>query len=151
MGLLRWRIWEDGGNKVQVNQYPLEGSSPDVHSGKKLEEMWELSLERSPIYHAHKSETAVLIYGGSSDSRVHPSQSLELYRRLKVNDHPAVRYVKYPGEGHGNAKQPGRADVLYRVSDWYDWYVKDAKPLDGPMPPLDISDYYGLELEDEEE
>ena len=121
-----------------------------VHSEKKLEEMWELSLERSPIYHAHKSETAVLIYGGSSDKRVHPSQSLELYRRLKMNDHPAVRYVKYPGEGHGNAKQPGRADVLYRVSDWYDWYVKDAKPLDGAMPPLDISDYYGLELEDEE-
>jgi dipeptidyl aminopeptidase/acylaminoacyl peptidase len=121
-----------------------------VHSGKQLEEMWELSLERSPIYHAHKSETAVLIYGGSSDTRVHPSQSLEFYRRLKMNDHPAVRYVRYPGERHGNAKQPGRADVLYRVSDWYDWYVRDAKPLDGPMPPLDISDRYGLELEDEE-
>jgi dipeptidyl aminopeptidase/acylaminoacyl peptidase len=121
-----------------------------VHSGKKLEEMWELSLERSPIYHAHKSETAVLIYGGASDTRVHPSQSLELYRRLKMNGHPAVRYVRYPGEGHGNAKQPGRTDVLYRAADWYDWYVRDAKPIDGPMPPLDISDYYGLELENDE-
>ena len=117
-----------------------------VHSGKKLEDMWELSLQRSPIYHAHKSKTAVLILGGQDDPRVHPSQSLEYYTRLKMNGHPAVRLVQYPGEGHGNQKQPGRADVLYRTLDWIDWYVKDGKPLDGGMPPLDLGDRYGLEL-----
>lgn len=116
-----------------------------VHSGKKLEEMWDLSLERSPIYWAHQSKTAVLIYGGADDTRVHPSQSLELYWRLKMNDHPAVRLVQYPGEKHGNAKQPGQIDVLYRQIQWLDWYVYDKKPLDGPLPPLDISDCYGLE------
>lgn len=121
-----------------------------VHSGKKLEEKWQFSLERSPIYHAHKSRTAVLIIGGAADTRVHPSQSLEFYRRLKMNNHPAVRLVRYPGEGHGNARQPGRIDVLYRHLQWYDWYVRDGKPLEGPMPPLDISDHYGLELEDEQ-
>ncbi|MBD3224340.1 MAG: prolyl oligopeptidase family serine peptidase [Caldithrix sp.] len=119
-----------------------------VHSGKKLEEMWRQSLQRSPIYHAHKNEnkTAVLIFGGAEDSRVHPSQSIEFYRRLKMNDHKAVRLVQYPGEGHGNRRQPGRIDVLYRTINWYDWYVKDGKPVDGPMPPLDISDQYGLDL-----
>ncbi len=117
-----------------------------VHSGKKLEDMWELSLQRSPIYHAKQSRTATLIIGGTADPRVHPAQSLELYRRMKMNDHPAVRLVQYPGEGHGNARQPGRIDVLYRVLDWYDWYVKDANPLNGPMPPLDLSGKYGLEL-----
>ncbi len=120
-----------------------------VHSGKPLEEMWRQSLERSPIYWARQSETAVLIVGGSADPRVHPGQSIEFYRLLKMNDHPAVRLVQYPGEGHGNAKQPGRADVLYRQLDWFDWYVRDAKPLDGPMPPIDISDRYGLELDAE--
>lgn len=119
-----------------------------VHSGLKLEEMWEESLKRSPIYYAHQSETAVLILGGTADTRVHPSQSLEYYRRLKMNNHPAVRLVQYPGEGHGNARQPGRIDVLYRVMQWYDWYVKDDNPLDGPMPPLDISKNYGLELDE---
>ncbi len=117
-----------------------------VHSGKKLEETWDLSLKRSPIYWAHQSKTATLIYGGAADTRVHPSQSMELYRRMKMNNHPAVRLVQYPGEGHGNRKQPGRIDVLYRQLDWYDWYVKEAKPLNGPMPPLDISDKYGLNL-----
>lgn len=120
-----------------------------VHSGKKIEEMWRQSLERSPIYWAHQSRTAVLIVGGAADPRVNPAQSLEFYRILTMNDHPAVRLVQYPGEGHGNARQPGRTDLLLRQLDWLDWYVKDAKPIDGPMPPLDISDRYGLKLEGE--
>jgi len=119
-----------------------------VHSGQKLEEMWQQSLERSPIYHAHKSQTATLIYGGTEDTRVHPSQSLELYRRMKMNDHPAVRLVQYPGEKHGNSKQTGKLDMCLRQIDWYNWYVRDNKPLDGPLPPLDISDKYGLDLDD---
>ncbi len=116
-----------------------------VHSGKKLEEQWQLDLERSPVYWAHQSETATLIYGGAVDTRVHPSQSFELYRRMKMNDHPAVRLVQYPGEGHGNRKQVGQIDVLRRQMEWLDWYVRDLKPLDGPMPRLDISDTYGLD------
>ncbi len=116
-----------------------------VHTGKHLEERWDFALTRSPIYYAHQSKTATLIMGGQADTRVHPSQSMELYRRMKVNGHPAVRLVQYPGEQHGNTRQPGRIDVLYRTLDWYDWYVRDLKPLDGPMPPLDISEKYGLE------
>lgn len=116
-----------------------------VHSGKKLEEQWQLDLERSPVYWAHQSKTATLIYGGAADTRVHPSQSLELYRRMKMNDHPAVRLVQYPGEGHGNRKQVGQIDVLYRQMEWLDWYVKELHPLDGPLPRLDLSDRYGLD------
>jgi dipeptidyl aminopeptidase/acylaminoacyl peptidase len=118
-----------------------------VHSGKPLEEQWQMNLERSPIYWAHQSTTATLIYGGADDPRVHPTQSLELYRRMKMNDHPAVRLVQYPGEKHGNRKQVGQIDVLYRQMAWFDWYVKDLNPLDGPMPPLDISDNYDLDWE----
>ena len=66
-----------------------------------------------------------------------------------MNGHPAVRMVRYPGEGHGNRKQRGRIDVLYRHLQWYDWYVKGNKPIDGPMPPLLIEEKYGLGLEEE--
>ncbi len=117
-----------------------------VHAGKPIEQTWDLSLKRSPVYWAHQSTTATLICGGADDTRVHPSQSLELYRRMKINKHPAVRLVQYPGEQHGNARQPARIDLLYRTLEWYDWYVRDAKPLNGPMPRLDISERYGLEL-----
>ncbi len=118
-----------------------------VHSGKPLEEMWEESLKRSPVYYAHQSKSAVLIVGGTDDPRVHPGQSLEYFRLLKFNKHPAVRMVRYPGEVHGNRKQPARLDLLYRHLRWYDWYVKEKKPLDGPMPSYDLSDKYGLDLD----
>ncbi len=118
-----------------------------VHSGKKLEEMWQKSLEYSPIYYAHQSKTATFICGGADDPRVHPGQSIELYRRMKMNNHPAVRLVQYPKEGHSNDRQTSRADLLYRQLDWFDWYVRDLKPLDGPMPALDISEKYGLDFE----
>jgi dipeptidyl aminopeptidase/acylaminoacyl peptidase len=131
-------------SKQSTTDIPNEDVS--VHTGKPVEQTWDFSLKRSPIYWAHQSTTATLICGGADDTRVHPSQSIELYRRMKVNNHPAVRLVQYPGEQHGNAKQPGRIDILYRTLEWYDWYVRDAKPLNGPMPRLDISDKYGLDL-----
>ena len=116
-----------------------------VHMGKKLEDSWEFNLQRSPVYWAQQSQTAFLICGGTNDTRVHPGQSLELYRRLKMNHHPAVRYIQYPGEAHGNSKQTSKIDFLYRQIEWFNWYVKDARSIAGPMPPLDISQLYGLE------
>lgn len=115
-----------------------------VHTGKSLEECWEQSLKASPIYYAAQSKTATLIAGGAADTRVSPTQSYELYRRMKVNHHPAVRLVQYPGEGHGNRKQVGQIDYCHRLIAWMDWYVKDLKPLNGEMPPLDISDDYDI-------
>jgi dipeptidyl aminopeptidase/acylaminoacyl peptidase len=52
----------------------------------------DLGLKRSPIYWAKQSSTATLICGGTDDARVHPSQSIELFRRMKMNNHPAVAW-----------------------------------------------------------
>lgn len=57
-----------------------------------------------------------------------------------------MRLVFYPGEGHGNRYRSGQVDVLRRQLDWPDWCVRDARPLDGPLPPLDLSERHGLEL-----
>jgi len=115
-----------------------------VHMGKTLDESWEINLKRSPIYYAAQSRTAFLICGGTDDTRVNPGQSLELYRRLKMTGHPAVRYVQYPGEGHGNSKQSSKMDFMYRQIEWFNWYVRDAKALEGLFLLLDISKNYGL-------
>jgi hypothetical protein len=61
-----------------------------------------------------------------------------------MNGHRAVRLVTYPGEQHGNRKQTSKMDLCYRMLQWFDWYLKDKKSLDGPLPPLDISEHYGL-------
>ncbi len=68
-----------------------------VHMGKPVRESWELMFDRSPILYADRSRTPLLILHGDSDPRVHPSQSQEIYRALKMAGHPAVRLVWYPG------------------------------------------------------
>ena len=107
-------------------------------------EKFELVFDRSPIKYAKDSETATLILHGKEDPRVHPSQSLELYRALKMHGNAPVRLVWYPGEGHGNRKNPARLDYNLRTLEWFDYYLKS----DGDKtkkPPRDLE--YGVEIE----
>jgi dipeptidyl aminopeptidase/acylaminoacyl peptidase len=60
---------------------------------------------------------------GKDDPRVHPSQSMELYRFMKSQD-KTVRLVYYPGEGHGNKKTASRYDFSLRLMRWMDHYLK---------------------------
>ncbi len=117
-----------------------------VHWKKRVWEDWELFLNRSPIYYVEKARTPLLILHGKEDPRVHPSQSLELYRHLKVLAQTPVRLVWYPGEGHGNRKSAARYDYNLRMMRWFDHYLKGTG---GPPPPYELD--YGIELEDEEE
>lgn len=110
-----------------------------VHSLKwPWEDNWMNLIERSPIFHAGKSTTPTLIMHGEDDTRVHPSQSMELYRSLKVRTETPVRLVFYPGEGHGNRKAAAQFDYALRLIRWMDTYLAlDAKRSD-PMPAFDL-------------
>jgi dipeptidyl aminopeptidase/acylaminoacyl peptidase len=76
---------------------------------------WQWMLERSPIFHSGKVKTPLLIMHGDKDPRVHPSQSLEMYRYVKVRTETPVRLVYYPGEGHGNSRTAARYDYALRL------------------------------------
>ena len=101
---------------------------------------WEYSLERSPIFHAEKSRTALLIAAGQDDTRVHPAQSLQLYRALKLIGRTPVRYIRYPGEGHSNYKATSRDDYARRLIRWMDHFVRDKKT---ELPPWEIDHELG--------
>ncbi|NOS99124.1 MAG: S9 family peptidase [Phycisphaerales bacterium] len=102
---------------------------------------WDWFRERSPIYHAKQARTPLLIMHGKDDPRVHPSQSLELYRYLKVIGETPVRLVLYPGEGHGNRKAAARLDYNLRMMQWFNHYLKGPG---GDPPPYDLD--YGPEV-----
>lgn len=95
----------------------------NVHARSWPWEKWQWMLERSPIYHAEKANTPILIMHGKNDTRVHPSQSMELYRYLKTIGKVPVRLVFYPGEGHGNRKAGAQLDYSYRLMRWMDNYL----------------------------
>ncbi len=98
-------------------------------------EKWQHVLERSPIYHAGKSRTPTLILGGTDDPRVHPSQSLEMYRYLKLRSQAPVRLVRYPGERHGNLRAASRLDYSLRMLQWMEHYLKGPG---GDPPPIEL-------------
>ncbi|AFH48321.1 Dipeptidyl aminopeptidase/acylaminoacyl-peptidase [Ignavibacterium album JCM 16511] len=101
-----------------------------VHWGFWTHENEQLVWERSPVRYAHLSKTPTLILHGKEDLRVHPSQSLELYRALKLHGKAPVRLVFYPGQGHGNSKNTSRYDYLVRTLDWFEYYLMSNYPKD---------------------
>lgn len=110
-----------------------------VHSLKwPWDDNWMNLLERSPIFHAGKSTTPTLIMHGERDTRVHPSQSMELYRSMKVRTDTPVRLVLYPNEGHGNRMAASRLDYAYRLMRWMDTYLAVDANRDDPMPEFNI-------------
>jgi dipeptidyl aminopeptidase/acylaminoacyl peptidase len=115
-----------------------------VHHRKWLYDDWEYFLKRSPIHYVQKARTPILILHGEEDPRVHPSQSLELYRHLKVLGQTPVRLVFYPGEGHGNRRAASRLDYNLRMLRWMEHYLK------GPGgKPRDYRIDYGIEVKHE--
>jgi dipeptidyl aminopeptidase/acylaminoacyl peptidase len=102
-----------------------------VHAREWPWEDWAFFLERSPIRHIEKAETPLLILHGEEDTRVHPSQSMEMYRYMKTATDTPVRLVFYPGEGHGNRMAAARLDYAYRLVRWMNHYITG----DGGAPP----------------
>jgi dipeptidyl aminopeptidase/acylaminoacyl peptidase len=90
-------------------------------------ENWQWLLERSPIYYAQQSKTPILIAHGADDERVHVSQSMELYRYLKLNGKIPVRLVIYPDESHGIKAGAAKLDYAMRLMRWMDTFVKQGK------------------------
>jgi dipeptidyl aminopeptidase/acylaminoacyl peptidase len=122
-------------SKVGTSDIPNELNL--VHDRHWPWEAWQLMLERSPIYHAEKGRTPLLILGGEEDTRVDPGQSMELFRILKTLGKTPVRLVRYPGEGHGNRRAASRLDYNLRLMRWMEHYLQG----EGGAPPPPEVDY----------
>jgi dipeptidyl aminopeptidase/acylaminoacyl peptidase len=125
-------------SKGMTTEIPVEDIM--VHARFAPYTNWQFSLERSPIFHIEKCRTPLLIAGGTADSRVHPSQSLQFYRGLKLIGETPVRYVRYPGEEHGNRRAASRDDYARRLMRWMDHFVKEGKT---ELPPWDLDGGHG--------
>jgi dipeptidyl aminopeptidase/acylaminoacyl peptidase len=120
-------------SKGMTTEIPVEDIM--VHTRFAPYTNWQFSLERSPLYHAEKCRTPLLIAGGTADSRVHPSQSLQFYRALKLIVETSVRYVRYPGEEHGNRRAASRDDYARRLMRWMDHFVMHGNT---DLPPWEL-------------
>ena len=83
----------------------------------------DLQWERSPLNHVDGNDAPTLILFGEQDDRVPPGQGWELYRALQHFD-VDTEFVLYPRAGHGISEREHQIDMLNRVVDWFDRYVK---------------------------
>jgi dipeptidyl aminopeptidase/acylaminoacyl peptidase len=79
----------------------------------------------SPIEHAARVTTPLLITHGENDTRVPIPQADEYYRLLKKLGKP-VEFLRYPREGHGIAEPMHRLHLDEEQAKWFDKYVLKA-------------------------
>lgn len=113
-----------------------EHSTSDVHELIELEfggfpwELHELLWQQSPLAHAHRIETPLLILHAELDFRVPISEAEQLFGILRRRGQ-VVELVRYPREGHeltraGETRH--RADHMRRTLEWLDRYCRPEAP-----------------------
>lgn len=139
----------------QISKFGTSDIPNEMHLVHSLrwpwEDNWMNLIERSPLYHVGKSTTPTLIMHGEEDTRVHPSQSMELFRSMKVRTDTPVRLVFYPGEGHGNRFAAAQYDYSLRLMRWMDTYLAEGATRNDPMPEFDLGMSDRLKAMDKDE
>ncbi len=77
----------------------------------------------SPITFIKNSHTPVLILQGERDEEVPAPQAFEFYHAMQTLHVPS-RLVVYADEGHGPRKPANQIDILNRMVDWFQTYLR---------------------------
>lgn len=84
----------------------------------------ELYVEQSPLFHADKIQTPLLLLTGDSDTNVPPGESIQLYTALKILDRP-VELVMIKDQDHHILATSKRRQWNNVIMAWWDKYLKD--------------------------
>ena len=103
-------------------------------------------IEKSPLFQLHKVTTPTLIFHGSKDRAVPYEQGWEYYRALKVIGKAPVRFISFPGEGHGPRKLAHQRRKLTEEIEWFEKYLfktyKEKNEALKKGSPLDMLSKY---------
>ncbi len=83
----------------------------------------ELYVEQSPLYHADKIHTPLLLLHGNSDTNVPPGESRQLYAALKLLNRP-VELIEIDKQDHHIADYKKRILWQKTILAWFDRYLK---------------------------
>jgi len=83
----------------------------------------EIFARNSPSSFIRNAKTPTLIVHGEDDRANPLGQALGLYRALKHYD-VETELVIYPREPHGPREEKHQVDILQRMLDWFDRFVK---------------------------
>lgn len=110
----------------------LSFQAADIPSWLPIEQMQTspyddpaLYMRCSPISYAGRINTPTLVLHGASDERVRLGQGRELYNALRYRKIP-TEMVVYPRETHFIMERYHQRDLLRRIVDWFDRWIKRA-------------------------
>lgn len=137
--------WESGDSRQ--GQYE-QGQS---RIGRNLWEAPELYIANSPVMHADRVKTPLLIMHNDADGAVPWYQGIEMFMALRRLQKP-VWMLQYNNEAHNLRERRNRKDITRRLQQFFDHYLQGA-----PMPewmkngiqPLRKGQDFGFELTEE--
>jgi len=97
--------------------------------GQPLAEAPELYLKNSPVFHANKVQTPLLILHNDRDGAVPWTQAVEYYLALRRYEKP-VWLINYNDEGHGVGRRANVKDFSKRMWQYFDHYLRGAPAPD---------------------
>jgi len=100
-----------------------DGSAEDLWYFGTPWEHPEIYARNSPATFIKNATTPTLIVHGEEDRNNPLGQSLALYRALKYLGVES-ELITYPGEGHLPLQPKHQVDILQRMLDWFDRYMK---------------------------
>lgn len=97
----------------------------------------EAYYRNSPIVHAEKITTPILLWSGKKDYQVDWHQNMEYYLALRRLKKKSILLL-YPEEGHVLLDKQTQQDHTIKLEQWLDYWLKDQR--DVPWIILGISD-----------
>lgn len=135
--------WGSGMNR----QFQYEKTQSRI--GATLWQRPDLYIKNSPLFTADKVNTPLLLMHNDEDGAVPWYQSIEYFTALKRLG-KKVWLLQYNGEDHNLVQRKNRKDLSRRLSDFFDYYLKDAPPAKWIMkgvPAIDKGRDWGFEVE----
>lgn len=96
--------------------------------GRNLWDAPELYIYNSPVFHADRVNTPLLIMHNDNDGAVPWYQGIEMFMALRRLRKP-VWMLQYNGEAHNIKERRNRKDITKRLQQFFDHYL-----LGSPMP-----------------
>ncbi|PPQ68180.1 hypothetical protein CVT24_005066 [Panaeolus cyanescens] len=105
--------------KLSEFTHKFESRYLDKLVGGTIAEVPEIYKQRSPVFHADKIVTPLLILQGEIDMVVPKDQAETIYKSIKERG-GVVEYKLYPGEGHGWRQEANMRDAYERELGFYE-------------------------------
>ena len=108
-----------------ARQFQYEKSQSRI--GASLWEARELYIENSPVFHADKINTPLLIQFGDDDGAVPWYQGIELYLACRRLDKDCIM-LTYRGEPHHLKQYGNKLDYSIKMKEFFDHHLKGEEP-----------------------